>query len=58
MQHMEGPRLGVESEPQLLAHTTATPILNPLRARPGIKPESSWISVGFITAEPQWEHLY
>ena len=25
--------------------------------RPGIKPTSSWILVGFITAEPQWELL-
>ena len=24
-------------------------------ARPGIKPTSSWILVGFITTEPQWE---
>ena len=23
--------------------------------RPGIKPVSSWILVGFVTAEPQWE---
>ena len=28
------------------------------RARPGIKPVSSWILVGFITAEPQWELLH
>ena len=27
------------------------------RARPAIKLESSWILVGFITAEPQWELL-
>ena len=25
---------------------------------PGIKPESSWILVGFVTAEPQQEFLY
>ena len=25
--------------------------------RPGIEPTSSWILVGFITAEPQWELL-
>ena len=24
-------------------------------ARPGIKPTSSWMLVGFVTAEPQWE---
>ena len=29
-------------------------ILNSLR-RPGIKPVSSWILVGFISLEPQWE---
>ena len=26
-------------------------------ARPGIKPASSWIRVGFVTTEPQWELL-
>ena len=25
------------------------------RARPGIKPAFSWILVGFVTTEPQWE---
>ena len=25
------------------------------QARPGIKPESSWILVGIVTTEPQWE---
>ena len=29
-------------------------ILNPLRG-PGINPTSSWILIGFITIEPQWE---
>ena len=73
-QHMEVPRLGVESE--LLAYTTAAAmpdpshicdshhspwqhwILNPLKfPGPGTKPVSSWILVGFVTAEPQWELL-
>ena len=27
------------------------------RVRPGIKPLSSWILVGFVTPEPQWELL-
>ena len=27
-----------------------------LKARPGIEPESSWILLGFITTEPQWEY--
>ena len=26
------------------------------RERLGIEPVSSWMQVGFITAEPQWEH--
>ena len=25
---------------------------------PGIKPESSWILIGFLTAEPQWELVF
>ena len=27
-------------------------------ARPGIKPTSSWILVGFVTTEPQWKRLF
>jgi len=67
---MEVPRLQVESELQLLAYTTATAtrdlshicdlhhnsqqckILNLIEL------ESSWILVGFISAEPQQELLY
>ena len=47
---MEVPRLGVESELQLLAYTTAHCNARSLThwARPGIKPESSWILVGFV----------
>ena len=68
--HKEIPRLGVKSKLQLLAtatvtadlscfcnHTTAhsnTGYLIPW-ARPGIYPASSWILVGFITSESQWE---
>ena len=63
---MEVPRLGVESELQLLdATATWDPsficdlhhsswqcqILNPL-SKPGIEPTSSWVLVGFVTAEP------
>jgi len=29
-----------------------------LWARPGIEPASSWILVGFISTEPQWELPY
>ena len=63
------PRLRVELELQLLAYTTATwdpsgvrdlhhssrqcRILNPLRERQGIKSASSWMLVGFVTAEPR-----
>ena len=68
---MEVPRLRVELELQLLVYATATAIpdpsctcdlhhssrqrwiLNPLR--PGIVPASSWILVGSISAEQQWE---
>jgi len=65
-QHVEVPRLGVESELQLPATATAMPdpshvfdlqhssrqyqILNPC-ARPGIKLSSSGILVRFITAD-------
>ena len=68
--HVEVPRLGVESELQLLAYTTVTSdpshtdnlhcssqqrqILNPLREA-GDQMASSWMLVGFISPEPQWE---
>ena len=63
---MEVPRLGVEEELQLLTYITATAMWDlshicghtrslAHRARSGIKPASSWILVGFATAEPQWE---
>ena len=45
---MEVPRLGVELELQLLACTAA-------RATPKTEPASSWILVGLVTTEPQWE---
>ena len=66
--HTDGPRLGTKSELQLLAYATAMwdPscigdlhhssqqcwILTHL-ARSGIKPESSWILVRFISTAPQ-----
>ena len=28
------------------------------QARPGLEPTTSWILVGFFTAEPQWELLF
>ena len=60
---MEVPRLGVKLQLQLPAYATATATQNPSRvcdrvwARPGIKLESSWILVGFATAESQQELL-
>ena len=72
---MEIPRLGVKSELQVPAYTTATAMRDPsyLSAyntahcnarllthgvRLGIEPASSWILVGFVSAEPQQELLY
>ena len=58
----EAPSLGVKLELRLPAYATATatPDLSCVCdlhhwARPGIKPESSWILVGFVTTEPQWK---
>ena len=49
----------VGSEPLLrpTPQFTAMPILNPL-IEAGVEPVSSWILVGFITAEPQRELLF
>ena len=49
--HMEVSRLGVESELQLPAYTTPTANAGSLThwAKPGIKLESWWILVGFVT---------
>ena len=67
---MEVPRLEFELELELPAYATATPDLSHVcnvhyswgNVRslthwlgPGVKPTSSWILVGLITAEPQWE---
>ena len=73
LQHMEVPRLGVQSKLQLPAYATATAMPDPRsatyatahgnaeslahRGRPGIESMSSWILVGFITAVPQRELL-
>jgi len=65
--HMEVPRLGVKLELQLPAYTTPTAVQPAPQlmvtntrslthwAKPGIKPKSSWILVGFVTIELQWE---
>ena len=52
---MEIPRLGVKSELQLPAYTTAHSNARSLTlwARPGIEPASSWIVVRFVSAEPR-----
>ena len=71
-QHMEIRRLGVEWELQMLAYTPATPVLDLshicdlhhsswqswiLSERPGIKPETSWFLVGYVSAVLHWELL-
>ena len=67
LQHTEVPRLGVPSELQLPAYTTAMP--DPSRigdlhhssqqcrsltheARPGMEPKTSWFLVGFVSTAP------
>ena len=67
---MEVPRLGVKLEVQLPVYATVIAMWDPScvsdlhhspwqcripMARPGIKTASSWILVGFISAEPQKE---
>ena len=64
--HMEVPRLWVESQPQQ-CQIWATPATNTTAhsnvrslthwAWSRIEPVSSWILVGFVTTEPQWELL-
>ena len=53
VRHMEGPRFGVESKQQLSAYTTANDNAGSLTqwARARIESKSSWILVGFITAQ-------
>ena len=69
LQHMESPRLGVKSELQLpqrqqcqvqamsatytAAHSNARSLTH--WAKPGTESTSSWILVGFVTAESPWE---
>ena len=67
LQHMEVPRLGVESELEPLVYATAMPdpscichlYLNSWQHRilDLVKPTFSWILVGFITPEPQQKRL-
>ena len=54
---MEVPRLGVKSELQLPAYTTAQSNARSLIhwARPGIEPTPSWILVSLVTTELKWE---
>ena len=51
-QHMEVPRLGVESELWLQAYTIAHSNTRSLTCwvRPGMELESSWILVGFVNS--------
>ena len=56
LQYIEVPRLGVKSELQLLVylhHSHSNVGLLTHWAKPGIEPASSWILVGFVSAEPQ-----
>ena len=54
---MEVPGLGVKLELQLgpAAQLTATPDPRSTERGPGIKPTSSWVLVGFASAEPRLE---
>ena len=60
---MEVPRLGVESELQLPAYTTASAMqdlshvckIHHSSQMPGIKSASSFMPVGFVTTKPQQE---
>ena len=58
--HMEIPRLGVESELQLLAYITVHSNAGSLThlARPGMPLATLWFLVRFISAAPQQELLY
>ena len=71
LQHMEVPRLGVESQLQPLAYARATATPDPSQVcnlhhsswqhqsfnplRPGIKLATSWFLVRFVSSEPQRE---
>jgi len=57
LQHTEVPRLGVQSELQLPAYTTAHSNAVSLThwARPGMELRTSWLLVGFIFTAPQQE---
>ena len=50
----------VEPEPCLQPTPQLTAIPDPLThgARPGIESELSWILVGFVSTEPQWELVH
>ena len=68
---MQIPGLGVESELQLPAYTTQQGKIRAASVtytaahtnadslthwvRPGIEPATSWLLVGFVSTEPQWE---
>ena len=67
MPHMEVPRLGVKSELQLPAYTTATATPDPShvynlhynsRQLQILNQGSNPHPLGYITPEPQWELLY
>ena len=57
-QHLEVPRLGVQSELQHPAYTTVHSNARPLThwARSGIEPATSWLLIRFISTAP-WQEL-
>ena len=57
LQYMEVPRLGVKSELQPPAYTTAHTNTGSLTSwsKPGIEPSFSWILVRLVISEPWWE---
>ena len=57
LRHMEVPKLGVESELQLLAYATAHGNTGSLThsARSGIEPATSWFLVRFVSSAPRQE---
>ena len=57
MEHMEVPRLGVQSELQMPVYTTAHGNARSLThwTKPGIKPETSWFLIRIISTAPRRE---
>ena len=54
-QHIEFPRLGIQASSVICTIAHSNTRLLTYRARPGIKPASSWILVGFVSTVSWWE---